>query len=105
MFSTNDAVSGMERVNYVGGILKLEGALPFRPLAFTGKTTFGLLTHELSMPFRPSLNSRLKTSFYPCGLVSEPDSIVISYGINNEYAGLRKIPHQLVEDAFVNVGA
>jgi predicted GH43/DUF377 family glycosyl hydrolase len=76
---------------YVGGLLRLEPDPPFRPVAYTRDATLGLTAAELALPLRPSLNARDKTVFYPCGLTTQSDQLFVSYGVNDEYAAIRRI--------------
>jgi predicted GH43/DUF377 family glycosyl hydrolase len=90
---------GRQGLCYVAPVVITQAAPPFAPLSHSAHPVIELSPAEAALPQRPKLDQRVQEDVYPVGAVLDADSIVVSYGIHNQYAVLRRITLATIEDA------
>ena len=88
----SNAGSEPDDICYVAPLVLLDAAPPFAPLLHSSRPVLEATAHEQAMPFEPRLDARCCESVYPVGAVADGADIIVSYGLNNRYAALRRMP-------------
>ncbi|MGE0226832.1 MAG: polysaccharide pyruvyl transferase family protein, partial [Acetobacteraceae bacterium] len=82
---------------YVGALMVLQGQPPFGPVLHSGQPLLALTPREQHLPHTPRLDPRCAEAAYPSGAITDGDDLIVSYGINERYAALRRIPWREAE--------
>ena len=86
-----NAGSEPDDICYVAPLVVLEAMPPFAPLLHSSRPVLEATARELALPFEPRLDSRCRETVYPVGAVADGVDIVVSYGLSNQYAVLRRM--------------
>ena len=81
-----------EDICYVAPLVVLDGTPPFAPFLHSSRPVLEATAREQAMPFQPRLDPRCCEAVYPVGAVADGADLIVSYGLNNRYAVLRRMP-------------
>ncbi len=101
LFAARPDAGLQQQLVYVGSHLVLSGSPPFQPIAYTPRPSLMLTADEQALAHLPRLDPRCLEAAYPAGAVADADGIVVSYGVNERYAALRRMPWAQIDQALV----
>ncbi|WP_439595642.1 polysaccharide pyruvyl transferase family protein [Falsiroseomonas sp.] len=88
-------------MHYVAPAFEMQAAPPFAPLSHSAHPVLEVTRADAALAQRPKLDGRVVEDVYPMGLVAEEDALVVSYGMHNQCAALRRLPHAALEAAML----
>lgn len=88
---TTDAPSESENLCYVGALVTMASTPPFAPELFSHHPLIELTPAEQALPHLPRHDPRCVEAAYPSGAAIDDQGLIVSYGINEKYAALRRV--------------
>ncbi len=95
----NSLTQDLTDLCYVAPVIVLKAVPPFEPIWYSPRPVVRASADEMALPNVGRLDARCIEVVYPCGAIADDEDLIVSYGLNNHYSVLRRIPFRELDAA------